>query len=238
MATGVVPFEGASFQLLVKHAFEDPIAPGQRRPDVYVPRSLDELIMETLRKAPDTRPTADQLLERLAKLSLTLGERERSRGRELLEGRAARMIPTVRPRPDEAPKVGQGTHATELAYRATAVPEAPSAAGAKTLGVVGEISSEMTLGLRANGFTPVEVKGPPIPEGVVALFAPGAHDDLLRTLMTFGLPVLTDAPADDVDRMSRMVGLGIADVVPLPLRIEMLATKVQRALKKHARRAR
>lgn len=233
MATGVVPFEGASFQLLVKHAFEEPVPPGQRSPDIYVPRMLDELIMELLRKAPETRPTADALLARLGRLAVTLGERERSRGRELLEGRAARMINTVRPLPaSEDPEIGM---------RATAVPDGPSGAlapGARVLAIVGALDDEIAVGLRANGLPPLRVNGPPIPPGVVAFFAPSANADTLRALVAFGLPVLTDAAADDVDRVAQMVGLGVADVVPLPLRVESLASKVQRALKKHARRAR
>ncbi len=229
MATGLVPFEGASFELLVKHAFEEPVPPGKRRADVYVPRVLDELVVDMLRKAPEARPTAEATLARLAKLALTLGERERARGRELLEGRAARMIPTVRTH-EEAP-------AEEIALRATAVPQAPVTTG-PLLGVVGTLASELTLGLRANGLTPVEVHGPPIPEGVVALFAPAASADALRAMLAFGLPVLTDGPAEDIDRVAQMVALGVADVVPLQLRVEMLATKVQREIKKHARRAR
>jgi serine/threonine-protein kinase len=232
MATGVVPFEGASFQLLVKHAFEEPVPPGQRNPDVYVPRALDELIMELLRKAPEARPTADVLLARLGRLAVTLGERERSRGRELLEGRAARMIDTVRPLPGDA----------EMGLRATAVPDVPSgmahAPGARVLAIVGALDDEIAVGLRANGLPPLAVNGPPIPPGVVAFFAPSANADTLRALVAFGLPVLTDAAADDVERVAQMVSLGVADVVPLPLRVETLASKVQRALKKHARRAR
>jgi serine/threonine protein kinase len=230
MSVGVVPFEGASFELLMKHAFEEAVPPGRRRTDVYVPRSLDELIMELLRKAPDTRPTAEVLLARLGRLALTLGERERSRGRELLEGRAARMIPTVRPLPEPDPH--------DVGMRVTALPDSPASPNERALGVVGTLPREIALGLRANGFAPVELHGPPIPPAVVALFAPAASHDTLRALLAFGLPVLTDGDADDLDRVAQMVALGIADVVPLPLRVESLAGKVQRAVKKHARRAR
>jgi serine/threonine protein kinase len=230
MATGVLPFEGASFELLMKHAFEEPVSPGLRRTDVYVPRSLDELIMELLRKAPEARPTADVLLARLGKLATTLGERERSRGPELLEGRAARMIQTVRPL--------SSPEAHDPGMRATALPDGPTPPNARALGVVGALSNELRLGLRANGLAPVELHGPPIPPGVVALFAPAASIDTLRTLLTFGLPVLTDGAPDDLEHVARMVALGVADVVPSPVRVEALASKVQRAVKKHARRAR
>jgi serine/threonine-protein kinase len=234
MACGFVPFEGASFQLLVKHSFEDPVPPSQRRSDVYVPRALEELIMEMLRKAPETRPTADVLVARLGKIALTLGERERGRGRELLEGRVARMIPTVRPASgpfDPGNEGGSG----EMAMRPTALPEAidPSV---KTLAVVGALDVHTVLGLRANGIPPVEVHGPPMPANAGAIFAPGASDDLVRTLVGFGLPVLTDGDPDDLDHATRMLALGVADVISRPVRVEQLATKIQRAMKKHARR--
>ena len=65
----------------------------------------------------ETRPTADMLVMRLARLALTLGERERARGRDLLEGRAARMIQTVRPLPDSTAGAAQ-EGAVEVALRA------------------------------------------------------------------------------------------------------------------------
>jgi hypothetical protein len=245
MTCGFVPFEGASFQLLVKHSFEDPVPPGQRRNDIYIPRALEELILEMLRKAPDTRPTAEMLSARLARVALTLGERERGRGRELLEGRVARMIPTVHPAPGDLPggptavdAFADPAHHEELGMRATALPDSivESAPAANTLGVIGALSGEIVLGLRANGIPPLEIHGPPIPAHVVALFAPGADDALIGTLMGFGLPVLTDGDPDDLDHVTKMLGLGVADVVPRPLRVEQLATKVHRAIKKHARR--
>jgi hypothetical protein len=227
MAVGVVPFDGASFQLLIKHAFEEPMPPAQRRPDVYVPRALEELILEMLRKAPDGRPRADEIVERLGKLATTLGERERGRGRELLEGRVARMIPTVRPPADPH----------EEGMRPTAVPP-ESVPPSRALVVIGAIDDEVLLGLRANGLAPVKQSEVPSAAMTIAIFAPGASDDQLRALVAVGVPVLTDSSEDDPDRVSRMVGLGVADVVPRPVRAETLAAKVHRAVKKAARRAR
>ncbi len=227
MVVGVVPFDGASFQLLVKHAYEDPPPPGKRRTDVYVPRVLEELILEMLRKDPTQRPSAGAVVARLGKLAVTLGERERSRGRELLEGRAARMIPTVRT-PDDPVDEGM---------RPTAVPEA-SVPPSRALVLVGAVDEDVVLGLRANGLAPLVVQGPPLPAGAIAIYAAGADENVLRNLVASGVPVLTDAAPEDADRISRMVGLGVADVVTRPVRAEALATKVHRAVKKHARRAR
>ncbi|MFO0683667.1 MAG: serine/threonine-protein kinase [Sandaracinus sp.] len=227
MVLGVTPFEGASFQLLVKHAYEDPPPPSRRRSDVYVPRVLEELILEMLAKAPEARPSAEAVVARLGKLSVTLGERERARGREMLEGRAARMIPTVRD-PQPEPMVVDPMRATEL----------PSSPSLPTVALIGAVDEDVVLGLRANGLSPRRVDASSLPEGTVAVFAPDATDDALRALVSLGVPVLTDVSAEDVDRPARMVGLGVADVVTRPVRAETLATKLQRAVKKHARRAR
>ncbi len=227
MVVGVTPFEGMSFQLLIKHAYEDAPPPSRRRSDVYVPRVLEELILEMLAKAPEARPTAEAIVQRLGKLAVTLGERERARGREMLEGRAARMIPTVRnPQPEAI--VLDPLRATEL----------PSNPSLPMVALLGAVDDDVVLGLRANGLAPSRVDAPPLPAASVAVFAPGASDELLRTLVALGVPVLTDASADDVDRPARMVALGVADVVTQPVRAESLATKLQRAVKKHARRAR
>ena len=232
MACGVPPFDGGSIQLIVKHSFEDAVPPGQRDPKIYVPRSLDELIMEMLRKAPGERPKADAVVTRLAKLETTLGERERARGRELLEGRAARMIQTVRPLPGE-----EKEDAEDLAFRPTVTPVPPALEG-KPLGIVGALDAEVRLALRANGFAPVDLHGPPVPDEIVAFFAPSASEAVLRDLAQYGRPVLTDGDPEDLEHVTRMLALGVAEVVPRPTRAETLSTKLQRALKKHARRAR
>jgi serine/threonine-protein kinase len=227
MAVGTVPFEGASFQLLVKHAYEDPQPPGQRRKDVYVPRVLEELILEMLRKPFDQRPNAGAVVARLGKLAVTLGERERSRGSELLEGRAARMIPTVRP-PDDPFEEG---------LRPTAVP-LESLPPSRAFVVLGTVDEDVLLGLRANGLAPLVQSALPLPPGATGVFAPGASEEQLRALVALGVPVLTDAASDDADRIAKMVGLGVADVVLQPVRAEALASKAHRAVKKAARRAR
>jgi serine/threonine-protein kinase len=227
MAVGSVPFEGASFQLLIKHSFEEPQPPSQRRRDVYVPRVLEELILEMLAKGPELRPNAETVVTRLGKLAVTLGERERSRGSELLQGRAARMIPTVRPPEDPA----------EEGMRPTAVPTG-SVPPSRAFVVLGTVGEELMMGLRANGLAPLAVAVLPVPEGATGVFAPGADDAMLKSLVALGIPVLTDADPEDADRSTRMIGLGVADVVPKPVRVEALASKAHRAIKKAARRAR
>jgi serine/threonine-protein kinase len=232
MVSGLVPFEGASFQLLVKHSFEDPVPPSQRREGIYVPRALEELILDMMKKAPDARPTAAKVVERLARIGTTLGERERARGRELLEGRAARMIPTVRP--VAAPPSTEHDTTEGLGLRPTSLPDAPPAG--KVLALVGAVDADVVLGLRANGFHPVEVTEPPLPDRTVAVFASGQQDAALSHLVSFGVPVIADGASEDLEHATKMLALGVADVVSRPVRPEQLATKLDRALKKAARR--
>ena len=225
MVVAEPPFDGASFQLLVKHAFEEPLSPSKRQTDVYVPRVLEDLILDMMSKAPEARPTAEAIVARLGKLATTLGERERARGAELLEGRAARMIPTVRSVERDEP--GD-----------TRRPVKRGAAVANPLVIFGDVEQEMEIALRANGLSPLVSSELPLPEGTIAVYAPGASEALLVTLVAFGRPVLTDAASEDAERISRMVGIGVADVVLQPVRSDALASKIQRAVKKAARRAR
>jgi hypothetical protein len=226
MATSLLPFDGASFQLLVKHSFEDPVPPSQRRPGTYVPRALEDLILDMIKKVPETRPTANEVVERLQRISTTLGERERARGRDGLDGRAARMIHTVRPM--------AGAADDSRSVRPTRPPG--RVAPGKVLAVFGVLAPDIAVALRANGLHPVETQGPHLPEGTMAVFAPGQDDAALRHLVSLGVPVITDGAAEDLDHVTTMVALGVADVVMRPVRPEQLATKLERAIKKAARK--
>lgn len=233
MVTGVVPFDGPGVVLLTKHCFEDPIRPGHRRKDLYVPRTLERLILAMMLKQPAGRPSASDVLAVLHQLSHTLGERERTRGTSLLEGREARMIPTVRTTAEQE-ALESGFDAPRLTH-----PELQAAPDdARVLPVVGPaLERELDLGLRANGFAPWPVQQPPMPDGAVAIFAPEATEALVTELVDFGLPVITDAGSDEMDRVSAMLAAGAADVVTRPVRPEKLVKKLGRAIKKHRRRA-
>jgi len=229
MACGVPPFDGQSLQLLVQHSFEEPVPPTRKRAGVAVPHTFEVLILEMLGKRPDARPTAAVVVERLRHLASAGDRRERGRNAELLEGRAARMIATVNaPGTPTGPEGGHG-------YR-----EPPHASAAPTTGklvaVVGTMGPGFALGLRANGFAVQEVQSPPLPEGTSVILALDQGDVALTNLLSFGPPVVADADADDVERMSRLVAMGVADVVPRPARVEQLVSKLDRAIKKAARR--
>jgi hypothetical protein len=109
---------------------------------------------------------------------------------------------------------------------------------ANLVAVIGApLDSDVSLGLRANGFAAINAGAADVPDGVVAIFAPGAQQETLTTLLTYGVPVLTDTDAaDDMQRVSVLLGMGVADVVNRPVRPEKLAKKLERAIRKNARR--
>ncbi len=221
MVCGVPPFDGNSLQLLVKHSFEPPMPPTQRQAGLAIPQALEELILATLAKPVEARPTARDVVDRLT--AIQGGGRERPRSAQALEGRAARMVATVDVPPEARPD--DGAHFT---YRETRP--------MRLIAIVGEISEEVALGLRANGFSPVIVRQPPVAHEALAIFAPEQGDVVLAHLLALGKPVLTDGASDDLDHVARMVGLGVADVVSRPVRVDQLTSKLDRAIKKAARK--
>jgi serine/threonine-protein kinase len=223
MLCGEPVFDGPSLQLLVKRSFEPPRPPSQRGQGLAIPYALEELVLAMLAKPPDARPSAREIVERLS--DMRTGGRERGRPAQMLEGRAARMIPTV-----DAPAPRLGGDA--VTYRE--VPREPP--GGRPIATVGNLSDEVGLALRANGLTPVFVKEPPVPADAIAIFAPKQGDVVLTHLLSHGKPVLTDGAADDLDLVARMVGLGVTDVVSRPVRADQLTSKLERAVKKAARK--
>ena len=241
MVTSSVPFDGPTIPLLGKHVFEVPEAPSRRRADVYIPRVLEDLILDMMAKKPNERPIAKDVGAVLGQLEHTLGERERARGREFLEGREARMIPTVRSASERAPaKIAPpGGLATVPPPRRARAHAQAIADGAAIVAVLGpELPSDLVLAVRANGYALIGCEEGELPEGACAIFAPGAEAPTLHRLVALGLPVVTDtATTDEMARVSSLLSLGVADVVTQPLRPEKLATKLARALKKHRRKA-
>ena len=56
MLTGELPFGGTNiWNVLIKHANEEPQPPGERRPDLEIPRDLERVVLRALAKDPDDR---------------------------------------------------------------------------------------------------------------------------------------------------------------------------------------
>ena len=223
MITSETPFDAAPMMLLPMHLFEVPVPPSRRRADTYIPRALEELTLRMLAKRAEDRPDARAIVAVLSQLALTLGERERARGREALEGRAARMIPTV-----NAPL-------SPIASGAPA-PAAEVASDGSVVAVTSALPSELTLGLRANGFRVERVTQAALPEGAVAIFVTPPDRATLEAALRTGLPVLTELDAEDASGISAVMAMGVADVVTRPVRVDQLAKKLGRAIKRSQRR--
>lgn len=229
------PFEGAAMILLSMHLFQPPVPPSQRDGNRYVPRALENLIMSMLSKRPDERPTAEALTQALYQLEHTLGERERTRGVEHLQGRAARMINTVQgSRPEvEVPASERATRGIKAP-----APQPVVADGATVVAVVGApLDASVELGLRATGYAPVGAQAGAIPAEAKVVYAPGADMSTLQTLVSGGALVIADTDASEMDRVAALLDLGVSDVVTRPLKIEQLTKKLKRVLRKAKRKA-
>jgi serine/threonine-protein kinase len=67
MITGGLPFTGKSvFDLVMKHVQQEPEPPSKRRPDLEIPRELEQVVLKAMSKKPEDRfPTAKQMLAAL-----------------------------------------------------------------------------------------------------------------------------------------------------------------------------
>ncbi len=225
MVTAYTPFDGAPMMLLPKHLFQAPLPPSQRRTDTYIPRALEELVLRLLAKRPEDRPNASATSEVLAQLALTLGERERARGDEALRGRAARMIPTVRGPMDASQYEG-----------ATAASAPLPAEQGTVVALVGTVADELALGLRANGFALTPVSNT-LPHGAQLVYVTTPDPAMLDASLRTGLPVLAEIDASGVSEAASMLAKGVADVITRPVRVEQLAKKLERALRRARRRS-
>ncbi len=231
MVTLHPPFEGPTMAMLAMHLFQPVVPPSQKMGDRYLPRALESLILAMLEKRPEDRPTAEGLAAAMRQLQHTLGERERGRGVEQLAGREARMIPTVRG--SQVPEAESGDAST-MQLRGPAYTQKETGTH---LAIVGEpLGSSIELALRANGYSPIPAALGAIPDAAAAVFAPGADPDTLRRLVATGLPVLTDTDAAQLDRVSELLALGVSEVVTRPVKVDQLAKKLQRVLRKAKRK--
>ncbi len=81
MVTGRLPFEGPTLMsILSKHLTEMPVPPRDRRPDLRISPSLNQLVMDALDKDPARRPASmDAFADRLARLVVEVDPRSEAR---------------------------------------------------------------------------------------------------------------------------------------------------------------
>ena len=158
----------------------------------------------------------------LSHLDPSSEKRERGRDGVFLEGRAARMISTVRPA--KSARTLSDPYAT------------PDGVEPVQLAVVGELAGELGLGLGANGLIAFIVSPDQPIDGADAIFAPGAEKEALEALAAHGVPLVTDAETGDMGRVTELLRAGVDEVVHRPIRAEDLSKKVWRAIRRHRRR--
>jgi serine/threonine-protein kinase len=216
MLVGVVPFRGNYVQLLTQHVYAQPPALATVRPDVHVPHALEDLVLRMLHKDPAARPTALEVREELA--GLASRTHERARATLALEGRAARMISAVGPgvRDSERPTPPMGDE--------------------KQVAVVGALGSDHVLGLATQGLVAYVASELTPARGADVIWAPGAPpEEVARLVETLDLPVLTDVEPGDNVRLAALLRAGAAEVLVRPVRVEDLARKLHRAIRKKRR---
>ncbi|HBQ19153.1 MAG TPA: hypothetical protein DEF51_51175, partial [Myxococcales bacterium] len=110
-----------------------------------------------------------------------------------------------------------------------AAPASEPSADVPEIGVVGEISPELMLGLTANGIAAFVLSdAEPIDASTRALYAPGADEATLRALSAHGLPIVTDHAKGDIAGLTARLAAGAADVVLRPVAAADLAHKLLR----------
>ncbi len=74
MVTARLPYDAPNVMaLLSKHLLEAPVPPSQRRPDLNLPRAIDDLLLAAMAKDPGARPqTMEQYAEHLSAVLATL----------------------------------------------------------------------------------------------------------------------------------------------------------------------
>ena len=219
MATGWPPFLGSWMNVLTQHLYVAPVSLRERAPDAGIPSDLDALVIQMLAKQPFERPSIEDVREGLHRVSGTLaGARHRGRGDRMLGERTDRMI--------------------SVPAALALAPDArlPTDIEIIDAGFVGDLTQDIIVALASNGVRaiPMQPHGGETPQCSVVIVSEG-NDALLERTVREGRPVVAVADTSDVERISQLLRLGVADVAPTPVRIDELTRKVRRV---HARRKR
>jgi hypothetical protein len=100
------------------------------------------------------------------------------------------------------------------------------------LAVLGAVPSDLLVALAVGGIAAYVVTDDQPVDGAAAIYAPGATVDAIRVLTTHAIPIVTDADAGDVARLTHLVRAGAADVIPRPVTAEDLARRITRATRR------
>jgi serine/threonine-protein kinase len=109
MVTGRMPYEAPTIMaMLSKHLIEQVVPPSQRRPDLALPRTVDELVLQAMAKDPKSRPPSMELFaEMLQTLLASLpADPNRSAGMSVQQGVATPAAPSSFQAPIVSPPPG------------------------------------------------------------------------------------------------------------------------------------
>ncbi len=223
LLTGKPPYTGSAMQVITQHLFAHPQPPREVRRDLAIPRQLEDLCLWMLSKRPEERPAIDVVHGILSRFDSAPEARERGRDHTYLEGRAARMI-------SAAPQSPPERQTADIYALATDVNPA-------SVAVVGTLQGDLVVALGANGILPYIVSEDQTVAGADAIYAPGAGADTLAALSAHGVPVLSDTPPGDMERVTRLLRAGADEVITQPVHAGELARRVWRAVRRHRRRS-
>ena len=208
MLTARPPFSGSAAIVISRHLFVKPKRIRDAFPEIELPGALEDLVMSMLAKSPADRPSAARVRDALSGVRVETPERLSGRA---TGGRSARMV---------------SEHPGAPAVR----PPAP-----RRVAFLGTLDLALETALAANGIEAIEARDG-IPSDVSAVFAPGAPDETIEALVVTGIPVVVDAPAGNVDRLTELLRLGVSEVCPDDASGADLARKLSRAIRRSERK--
>ncbi len=236
LLVGVPPFTGGGIHVITQHLFH--IAPRVCTPLPHLPARLDRLVASLLQKNPPERPDAEFTRTELAAIALGADDRLRSGDGQRNLGRASRMV--------DMPSETQRTPSRAATLRVLVVGELPNtvayAFAANNIAVArlpDTVAAEADVNL---GIAETGVLGQLVLPGDLAgcdvVLALHCSVERVAELTAQGAVVVADADPRDVDRLSRLLRVGVTDVVHLPLDLEDLLKTMARAARKGKRRQR
>jgi DNA-binding response OmpR family regulator len=128
----------------------------------------------------------------------------------------------------------------EEAHTLTTEGPLAAASGGARVAVLGAFDDALSTSLRAHGLVPVVLAEPSELDevGHDAIYAPGASVDLLSELRARSVPLVTDSAPSDMGRIATLLGVGVDEAVPRPVRPHELVKRICRALLRAGRRGR
>lgn len=229
---GRSPFDGpGAAQFMVQHLFVEPPPLAARGGSPDLPRALEDLVLRSLSKLPEARPTADAMRRELAAIvrgtdPLSIAEgasRERmrvaalSRGERAVTGRVGAPA-EVTPRPGARVELRIGD-----ASRASLLRSALAVAG------IGAVIVPPPA-----GGAPAGSAGDAVPD-VVVLSAGEGFDEVRRAVAEGAATIVVDVR--DVEQTRGCIRAGANDFVAVETADAELAARVTRLLRRPRRRA-